>query len=171
VKPVVVENNVSDDSLPESLLQAALDELQSCSEGGGPIGSFPLTRIKVAVLGGEWREESSDETAFRIAANDAFDTALRDAGPVLLEPIMRVEVSTPEEYFGDIDHDLQRRRGYIVDQQRRGEMVVLEAEAPLSELFGYSGTVRSLSQGRAGFSMEPLKYAPAPLEIAKSFAF
>ena len=170
-KAVTIENRVPEDGLPEVFLHAAIDELQSCSEGGGQIGSFPLTQIRVAVLGGEWRDEGSDETAFRIATNDAFDTALKDAGPVLLEPIMKVEVSTPEDYFGDIDHDLQRRRGYIVNQQRRGEMVVLDAEAPLSELFGYSGTIRSLSQGRAGFSMEPLKYAPAPPEIEKSFGF
>ncbi len=169
--PVTVSNRLFDESFPQPFISAALEELRSRGEGGGLIGSFPLTKIRVTVLSGEWRQDGSDDTAFRIAASDAFDKALQTAGPVLLEPIMKVEVATPDEYFGDIDHDLQRRRGFIVDQQRRGDRVILVAEAPLSELFGYSGTIRSLSQGRAGFSMEPLKYSPAPPEIAKSFGF
>ncbi len=170
-KPVTIVNRIADGSTPRELVDVAREELESCGQSGGLIGSFPLTKIKITLVGSEFREESSDGRAFRIAANDAFDAALRAAKPVLLEPVMKVQIATPEDYFGEIDNDLQKRRGFINSQERRGELVILEAQAPLSELFGYSGTIRSLSQGRAAFSMEPLMYAPAPPEIAEGFAF
>lgn len=168
-KPVTIVNACGADRLPEAYRAAVLEELKGRGEGGGPINSFPLSKIKVTLLDGEVHEESSTEVAFTIAAADAFEKALREAGPVLLEPIMKIEIATPSEYFGDFDGDLQQRRGYIVGQETRGQMIVLEAHAPLSELFGYSSRIRSLSQGRAGFSMEPLKYDPAPAEIAQTF--
>ncbi len=169
-KPAVsVVNRFIDETFPGPLLDATLDELKHRAQGGGLIGSYPLTRMRIAVIDAEAHAESSTEPAFRIAAGDAFERGLRKAGPVLLEPVMKVEIATPEQYFGEIDSDIQQRRGYIVQQEHRGEMIVLTAHAPLSELFGYSSRIRSLSQGRASFTMEPLKYAPAPPEVAEGF--
>ncbi|MGB7327294.1 MAG: elongation factor G, partial [Rubripirellula sp.] len=117
----------------------------------------------------ETAEEGSDEIAFRIAAGDAFDKGLEKAGTVLLEPVMRVEVTTPDEYMGELVGDLQQRRAIIALTETRGQMTVITAHAPLKEMFGYSGAVRSLSQGRAGSSMEPLNYQPAPKADADAF--
>jgi elongation factor G len=116
-------------------------------------------------------EEGSDDVAFRIAAGDAFDRGLQEAGPVLLEPVMKVEVTTPEDYMGELVGDLQQRSAIIASTETRGAMTVITAHAPLKELFGYSGAVRSLSQGRAAGSMEPHSYQPAPKEDAEGFQF
>ncbi len=168
-KESVVLNRCSPDEVPAELTAAAVEELQLCTDGGGPIGSFPLTGLKVTVLGGEWHTESSDETAFRIAAVDGFEKGLQQGGPVLLEPVMRLDISTPEEYLGDIMGDLQQRRSVICATDNRSSDVVLEAHAPLSELFGYANAIRSLSQGRASCSMEPLEYQEAPQDVVDSY--
>ena len=101
-KQAIVLNRCSPDEVAPELIAAAVEELKLCAEGGGPIGSFPLTGLKVTVLGGEAHVENSDETAFRIAAVDAFEKGLQAGGPVLLEPIMKLDIATPEEYLGDI---------------------------------------------------------------------
>jgi elongation factor G len=167
---VEIINQIDSEALPAEFIQAALAELKGRSEGGGPIGSFPLTQLKVTLLEGEMNVEQSNETAFTIAAADAFEEALKSAGPVLLEPIMKLSITTPDEYYGEFIGDLAQRRAKIVETDNRGGISVIEAHAPLAELFGYSGAMRSLSQGRAGASMEPLEYAAAPPEIASSFA-
>jgi elongation factor G len=105
----------------------------------------------------------------KIAASDAFDQGLEKGGKVLLEPIMRLDIVTPEDYLGDFVGDLQQRRATIARTDSRGKMTTIEAHAPLKELFGYSSAMRSLSQGRAGASMEPLRYDPAPPEVLKAF--
>jgi elongation factor G len=155
--------------LPEPLRQAALEELRNRAQGGGIIGSFPLTGFKIALRGGQTAETGSDEVAFRIAANDAFDQGLQQGGSVLLEPVMRLEITTPEDYLGEIVGDLQQRRGLIDRTDIRGGVTAVAARAPLKELFGYSSAIRSLSQGRAGCSMEPCGYQPAPEADAKEF--
>lgn len=94
---------------------------------------------------------------------------LETAGTVLLEPVMRVEVSVPEDHLGDVINDLQQRRAIITATEIRGGVTVLTAEAPLASMFGYSAAVRSVSQGRASFTMAPLKYGPAPPEMADAF--
>lgn len=170
VKQTVVLNLCSPDEVDPELTAAAAEELRLCAEGGGPIGSFPLSGLKVTISGGEARLESSDETAFRIAAVDAFEKGLRAGGPVLLEPIMKLSITTPEEYLGDIVGDLQQRRAIIASTQNRGTDVVIESHAPLGELFGYANAIRSLSQGRASCSMEPLEYGEAPPEVAQRYA-
>jgi len=147
-----------------------LEELQAAVEGGGAINSFPLTKMRLTVLGGEAHEENSNETAFRIAASDAFDKALAEGEPVLLEPIMKLDLTTPEEFLGDLVGDLQQRRAIIVKTENRGGASQIEAHAPLEKLFGYSSAMRSLSQGRAGCSIEPLEYAPAPPETKEKFS-
>jgi elongation factor G len=148
--------------VPFELMNAAVDELRSAAGGGGVIGGFPLINLRITVLGGETAEVGSTDVAFAIAANDAFEKALREGGPVLMEPIMKLEITTPEDYLGDFINDLQRRRATIARTESLGEITQIEAHAPLAELFGYSGAMRSLSQGRAGCSMEPMEYAPAP---------
>ena len=149
-------------------LQIVLETLRDAANGSGLVG-FPLLNIKVKVLGGEIDEIETTEVALRIAAADAFDKALQAAEPVLLEPIMKMRVSTPEDYLGDIVGDLQQRRAIIRETQNRGTEIIIQADAPLAKLFGYSSAMRSLSQGRAGCSMEPSHYGPAPAEEMKRF--
>jgi len=165
--PVTV-TNVLEHGLPSEMLSVVLDELESAGQGGGLVG-FPLMRLKVTVLSGEVAETGESEIAFRSATNHAFDLALREAGPVLLEPIMRLEISTPEDHVGDLVSDLQQRRAIIHNTESRGSDTVLHAEAPLANLFGYSSAMRSLSQGRASCTMEPSTYAPAPPEVVQKF--
>jgi elongation factor G len=168
--PVLVTSRCPPDTLDGEFLMAALEELQGCSEGGGVIGGFPLTKLRVTIMEGESHPVNSNDVAFRIAASDGFEKALRAAGPVLLEPIMKLDINSPEEHMGDIVGDIQQRRGIIAQSEPKGEMVTIEAHAPLAELFGYSSAIRSLSQGRASCSMEFLEYAPAPPDIADGFA-
>ncbi|MEQ8849058.1 elongation factor G [Botrimarina sp.] len=145
-----------------------VEELETAAEGGGTLG-FPLMRLKVTVLGGEVHETDSTEIAFRTAASLAFDKGLREAGVVLLEPIMALEITTPEDHMGDLVGDLQQRRAIIERTEQRGGDTVLFAQAPLASLFGYSSAMRSLSQGRASCSMTPSNYAAAPEEVVKTF--
>ena len=170
--PVLVFDRLPPEvGLPNAVRQAAIDELRERAAGGGLLAGFPLSGVKIEAYDAEMQEEGSDEVAFRIAAGDAFDRALEAAGPVLLEPVMRVEVTTPEDYMGELVGDLQQRRAIISATETRGAMTIITAHAPLKELFGYSGAVRSLSQGRAAGSMEPHSYQPAPKTDAESFQY
>ena len=164
----VVVGTTLDHGLPSEFLAVVMEELENAGQGGGVLG-FPLMRVKATLLGGEVHETESTEIAFRTAAALAFDAALRAAGAVLLEPIMKLEISTPDEHVGDLVGDLQQRRAIISQTQSRGHLTVLHAEAPLAELFGYSSAMRSLSQGRASCSMTPSTYAAAPDEVLKRF--
>ncbi len=155
-------------SLPPEMLQAALEVLQERCAGGGSLG-FPLMNLRVAVIGGRAHETESNELAFRFAAADAFEKALREGGIVLLEPVMRLEVTTPEDSVGDIVSDLQQRRAQIQRTHVRGDTTIIEALAPLANLFGYSNAMRGLTQGRANCTMEPHSYGPAPPEVLDGF--
>jgi len=165
--PVVVTVG-SAGTIPPVFLSPVLEVLTQQGEGGGSLG-FPLMKVKVTVLGGESREGESNELAFRRAAADAFHKALQAAGIVLLEPVMKLEIVTPEEYMGDFVADLQQRRAMITHTFNRGKNTVIEAEAPLANLFGYSGAMRGLSQGRASASLSPSHYGPAPAEVLQGF--
>jgi elongation factor G len=156
------------DQLPGEFLAAATEVLIGEGEGGGMLG-FPLMNVKVTVLGGEIHETESNEMAFRMAAADAFRKALTEARTVMLEPIMRLEVTTPEEHLGDFVSDLQQRRAVITRTHTRGRNTVIDAEAPLASLFGFANAMRGLSQGRATCSMEPFTYGPAPPEVRDRF--
>ena len=170
VGAVQVINRCPHETIPQPLLSAALEELEARGHSGGLIGGFPLTKLRVTVLGGEVQIPGSTEVAFRIAAGDAFESGLRKAGSVLLEPIMRLDITTPQEYFGDFVSDLQQRRSIIARTDSRSNLAVIEAHAPLAELVGYSSAMRSLSQGRAVHSMEPLRFAPAPSDASAEFS-
>ena len=130
-------------------------------KAAGPWASRCM-HLKVTVLGGQTHETESNELAFRFAAADAFNEGLREAGIVLLEPIMKIEVTTPEENLGDIVSDLQQRRAIITRTQARGRITVIDAQAPLANLFGYSNAMRGLSQGRATCTMEPVQLRSRP---------
>jgi elongation factor G len=160
--------NAASESLPPAFAQAAMEVLRENAEGGGHVG-FPLIRVTITLLGGETHETESNELAFRLAASEAFRAALRDAGFKLLEPIMKLEIVTPEEHLGEFVSDLQQRRAIITHTESRGKMASVTAEAPLAKLFGYSSAMRSMSQGRATCSMEPASYGPAPPEVAEKF--
>ena len=170
-QPTLIMNQAPPETFPGEHLATVLDELKNCAQGGGRIAGFPLTRLKITVLDGKYVDGESDEIAYRIATSDAFERGLQEGNPVLLEPIMKLIVSTPEDYLGDFVGDLQKRRAVIVNTENRGDLTFIEAHAPLKELFGYSSAMRSLSQGRAGCSMEPHRYAPAPAEDADQFQF
>ena len=166
-KPVVV-TAACGDALPPEFLTAVLETLAEQGQGSGLLG-FPLMHVKITVTGGKVHETGSNDLAFRMAAGDAFEKALREAGEAVLEPIMRLEVTTPEEHLGEIMSDLQQRRAIITRTHRRGRNTVIEARAPLASLFGYSNAMRGLSQGRATCTMEPSSYGPAPPEVLDGF--
>jgi len=144
------------------------ESVRESAERGGLKGC-PLWGVRITVLESPIPEPPPSDVAIRIAAADAIDKLLAAAGSVLLEPVMRVEVSVPEEHLGDVINDLQQRRAIITATEIRGGVTVLTAEAPLASMFGYSAAVRSVSQGRASFTMAPLKYGPAPPETAEAY--
>ncbi len=166
---IVMDSSPPDKILPENLRQAVLEELRNRAAGGGLIGSFPLSGIRIRLTSSEIAETGSDEVAFRIAANDGFDEGLKQGGATLLEPLMKMEIITPDDYMGEIVGDLQQRRAIIEKTENRGAATIIMAQAPLKELFGYSSAIRSLSQGRAGCSMEPCGYQQAPDSDADAF--
>jgi elongation factor G len=131
----------------------------------GVLCGYPVVDVRVTLYDGSFHEVDSSEMAFKIAASKAFKDGAKKAGAVVLEPIMRVEVVTPEEYMGDVMGDLNRRRGILegIDELPLGK--VIRAEVPLSEMFGYATDLRSLTQGRASYTMQFAKYHEAPLSI------
>ncbi len=132
----------------------------------GPLGGYPMIDVSVAIVDGSFHAKDSNDLAFQIAGSLAFQEAVARARPVLLEPIMRVECSTPPEHQGDIVGDLGWRRGVIRDIRRDGDQAVIEAEAPLAQMFGYANAIRSLSRGRAEYSMAPARCEVVPAELA-----
>ena len=144
------------------------ESVRESAERGGLKGC-PLWGVRIVVRETTVPEPLPTDVAIRIAAADGIEQMLEAAGTVLLEPVMRIEVSVPEEHLGDVINDLQQRRAIITATEIRSGMNVLTAEAPLAEMFGYSAAVRSVSQGRASFTMAPLKYGPASAETAESF--
>ncbi len=152
--------------LPDGLKSVLQQAVQGEARSGGIVG-FPLMNVKFTILDADYKEGETTELAVEAAAAEAVREALAEAGIVLLEPIMKLEVVTPEEFLGNIQSDLNARRAIIVSLQRRGDLCVLEAQASLAQMFGYSTQVRSLSQGRASYSMEPLKYDETPPDVLK----
>jgi elongation factor G len=134
----------------------------------GVLAGYPLVGLKATLFDGSFHEVDSNENAFRMAGSMALRAAVQDARPALLEPVMRVEVVTPEDYMGDIMGDLNRRRGIVQGMDEGPSGRVIRAEVPLSEMFGYATDVRGMTQGRATFAMEFLKYAEAPNNVAEA---
>ena len=136
----------------------------------GVLAGFPMVDIKVALYDGSYHEVDSSEMAFKIAGSMCFKEAARKAKPVLLEPIMKVEVVTPEDFMGDVMGDLNRRRGMIQGMDEAPAGKIIRAEVPLAEMFGYATDLRSATQGRATYSMEFAKYNEVPASIAEAIA-
>jgi len=134
----------------------------------GVIAGYPVVDVKVTLFDGSYHDVDSNEMAFKIAGSMGFKEGALKASPVLLEPIMGVEVETPEEYMGDVMGDLNRRRGIILGMEDTAGIKVLKAEVPLSEMFGYSTSLRSQTQGRATYTMEFKKYQDAPANVAEA---
>ncbi|MBN1554192.1 MAG: elongation factor G [Phycisphaerae bacterium] len=151
--------------IPKQYIPAVAEGVRDAATSG-PLAGYPMQNIKVTLLDGKDHPVDSSEIAFHQAGVLAFNQAVEQANPVFLEPIMRLSISTPEEYLGAITGDISARRGVVKANEPRGKYRVVTAEAPLAELFGYSTQLRSLSQGRAGGTMEPLMYAPAPAHVA-----
>lgn len=133
----------------------------------GVLAGFPIVDVKAAVYDGSYHDVDSSEAAFKIAGSMAFQSAFRQAGPAILEPIMKVEVITPENYMGDVIGDLNSKRGKILEMRDRSGNKVIDAEVPLSEMFGYATALRSMSQGRGSYTMEFDHYEQVPRHVAE----
>jgi len=163
----VFVNGIVGGSVPREFIPAIEKGIKEAEETGVMAG-YPVVDVKVTAFDGSYHDVDSNEMAFKIAASMGFKEGFRKAKPILLEPIMKVEVVTPEEYSGDVIGDLNRRRGQIMGMEDGVSGKAVTAEVPLSEMFGYATTVRSMSQGRATFTMEFEKYVEVPPNIADS---
>ena len=133
----------------------------------GVIGGYPVVDVKVTLYDGSFHDVDSSEVAFKVAGSQAFKEGAKKANPVLLEPVMKVEAVTPGDYLGDVTGDLNRRRGIIQGMEETVVGNIIKAEVPLSEMFGYATDLRSMTQGRATYTMEFEKYAEIPSNIAE----
>src|SRR4029077_11654659 len=161
----VFENEIGGGSVPEGFLPAVEKGLESVL-GSGVLAGFPVVDLKVSLVDGDSHDVDSSALAFEIAARSALRGALREGHSVLLEPIMKVEVVTPEEYTGSVIGDLNSRRGQIQGQDMRGNANVINATVQLANMFGYDNTLRSMTQGRATFTMQFDHYAEVPKAVA-----
>jgi len=135
----------------------------------GVIAGFPMVDVKVTLFDGSYHDVDSNEMAFKIAGSMGVKEGAAKASPVLLEPIMKVEVETPEDYMGDVIGDINRRRGMVQGMDDEfGGIKKIRAEVPLSEMFGYATDLRSATQGRASYSMEFAKYSEAPRNVTEA---
>jgi elongation factor G len=166
-KGIEFVNGIVGGTVPREFIPAIEKGIREATETG-VIAGYPVVDVKITAFDGSYHDVDSNEMAFKIAASMGFKEGFRRAKPILLEPIMKVEVVTPEEYSGDVIGDLNRRRGQIMGMEDGESGKSVTAEVPLSEMFGYATTVRSMSQGRATFTMEFEKYVEVPPNIADS---
>jgi elongation factor G len=160
------ENKVFGGSIPKEYIPSVEYGARMAAKTG-VLANYPMINVKVTLTDGSYHPVDSSQVAFELAGSIAFKDACQQAGMTLLEPIMRVVVTTPEDFVGNVTGDLNRRRGLIVNSEQRGNTRVVEAEVPLSEMFGYTTELRSMSTGRASSVMEPLKYAPVPAGVQR----
>jgi elongation factor G len=158
------ENAVVGGTIPREYIPAVQKGVEEAMQNG-PLLGFPIVDMKVSLYDGSYHEVDSSEMAFKIAASMAIKEAMAKGGAAILEPVMRVEVVTPENYMGDAIGSLNSRRGQIQGMQPRGNAQVINAHVPLSEMFGYATDLRSLTQGRATFTMVLDHYAQVPRNI------
>jgi elongation factor G len=159
-------NSIVGGAIPREYIPA-VDKGISEQTQNGVIAGFPVVDVKVTLFDGSYHDVDSNEMAFKIAGSMAFKEGAKKARPVLLEPIMKVEVVTPEDYMGDVMGDLSRRRGLVQGMDDSPSGKVIRAEVPLGEMFGYATDLRSMTQGRATYTMEFSKYNEAPASIAE----
>ncbi|MGC6389068.1 elongation factor G [Ewingella sp. S1.OA.A_B6] len=160
-------NEIVGGSIPKEFIPAVDKGIQEQLKSG-PLAGYPVVDVKVRLHYGSYHDVDSSELAFKLAGSIAFKEGFKRAKPVLLEPIMKVEVETPEDYMGDVMGDLNRRRGIIEGMEDTATGKTVRVKVPLSEMFGYATDLRSQTQGRASYSMEFLEYAEAPSNVAKA---
>ena len=160
-------NEIVGGTIPKEFISAVDKGCREQMEAG-VIAGYPLVKVKVSLYDGSYHDVDSSEIAFKVAGSIAFKDGALKAGPVLLEPIMSLEVVTPEEYMGDVVGDLSRRRGVIGGMEDGASGKIISGEVPLAEMFGYATDLRSATQGRATFTMEPLKYSEVPRNVAEA---
>ena len=161
---LLFESTVVGGSIPKEYIPAVGEGIQEAAQAG-ILGGFPVLGVHANVYDGSYHEVDSSEMAFHIAGSMAFKEAMQKAAPVLLEPIMKVEVTMPEEYMGDVIGDLNSRRGRVEGMEDIGGGKMVKAFVPLAEMFGYSTDLRSKTQGRGNYSMFFEKYEPVPKNV------
>ena len=161
-----VDFQISSDLIPHDFRPVVEEGIRD-GLSTGVLGNFPLVDVRVTVVNGQWHPVDSSEIAFRSAASMSLREAAQSARPALLEPIMALEIETPEEHLGDVLGDLNARRGQVNDVAQRDGTRVIEASVPLAELFGYATTLRSLTRGRAGYTMEPTRFEVVPESLCR----
>jgi elongation factor G len=159
-------NEIVGGSVPREFIKPTEQGIKEALERG-IVAGYPMTGVRAILYDGSYHDVDSSEMAFKIAGSMAFQEGAKRANPILMEPIMDVEVVTPEDYAGDVMGDLSRRRGKIQQMEERAGAKVIRAHVPLSEMFGYATQVRSMSQGRASYTMQFLAYEPAPKNVAE----
>ncbi|WCJ59560.1 elongation factor G [Fontisphaera persica] len=164
-KGVQIESKIVGGAIPKEYIPAVINGIEEAVRTGVYAG-YQIIDIKVDIVDGTFHEVDSSELAFKMAGIFALKEAFRKANPILLEPVMKVEVTTPDEYQGDILGDINRRRGHVEHIEVRNGATVLTARVPLAEMFGYATAIRSLSKGRASYAMEPLTFEPVPASIS-----
>ncbi|MCL5282901.1 MAG: elongation factor G [Planctomycetes bacterium] len=162
--------NVTSDKVPHEYITAVERGVKEAT-GNGVLGGYPVIGVEVTLVDGSYHPVDSSDLAFEQAAAIAFEKVLKEAGPVLLEPVMRVQAVVPDSAFGAVQADLLSKRGVILDCRVHGTMRVVDAKVPLVELFGYSSDIRSLTAGRGSFTMEPMTYERVPEQVAKGILF
>jgi elongation factor G len=166
-KGVEIENKIVGGTIPKEYIPAVIDGIEEAIRGGVYAG-YQVIDLKAQVVDGSFHEVDSNELAFKMAGIFALKDAFKKAGPILLEPIMKVEVTTPDEYQGDLLGDINRRRGTIIGIDAKAGQTILNAHVPLAEMFGYATAIRSLSKGRASYSMEPFSFEQVPSSVEKA---
>ena len=161
---IAFENKVFGGSIPKEYIPSVEYGARMAAKTG-VLAGYPMINVKVTLTDGSYHAVDSSQIAFELAGSMAMKEACHRAGVDILEPIMKVVVTTPDDFVGNVTGDLNRRRGVIVNSDQRGNTRIVEAEVPLSEMFGYTTELRSMSQGRASSVMEPLRYAPVPANI------
>jgi len=161
------ESKIIGGAVPREYVNPTFDGIRDAMQTG-ILAGYPVVDVKVSLLDGSYHDVDSSEMAFKIAGSMAFKNAAAKAKPVLLEPIMDVEVVVPEEYMGDVMGDLNSRRGRIRGMFPRRDAQVIAATVPLSEMFGYATILRSITQGRAIYTMQFSHYEPVPQNIAET---
>ena len=161
------KNEIVGGSIPKDYIPAVSKGIEEQMRNG-ILAGYPLLGLKATLFDGSFHDVDSSEMAFKIAASHATKKLSEDGGAILLEPVMRVEVVTPEENMGDVVGDLNRRRGIILGMDDRSQGKIINAQVPLAEMFGYATDLRSATQGRATFTMEFEKYSEAPKNITES---
>ena len=161
---LLFENKIVGGVIPKEFIKSVEKGVRE-SSATGVIAGFPVIDVKVTLVNGSYHEVDSSDLAFKMAANYGFREVVRKASPVILEPIMKVEIVTPEEYMGDVIGDISSRRGKVLELNIKTGTRIIDAEVPLKEMFGYATQLRSLTKGRASYTMEPLRFERAPKNI------